>query len=166
MDVERTIELLLKNQARMDARFDAKFAKAELRSAKAEARLDRLERVVRQNNRFVAGLERCGNGRRIDRTLARVGKHLDAMALRRAEADKNGGDPESEARFKEVTLAYETLRDPERRRRYDMFGTNDPGGPQMGDVFGAGLGDLFESFFGGQRFGGGRQSGPRRGEEV
>ena len=81
--------------------------------------------------------------------------------------DKNGGDPESEARFKEVSVAYETLRDPERRRRYDMFGPNGDGGQQpMGDVFGGGFGDLFESFFGGQRFGGGRASGPRRGEDV
>ena len=37
MDVERTIEFLLKNQARMDSRMDAKFAKAEARFAKADA---------------------------------------------------------------------------------------------------------------------------------
>ncbi|MGO9274008.1 MAG: hypothetical protein ACLQOO_27860 [Terriglobia bacterium] len=56
MDVERTIEFLLKNQARMDSRMDAKFAKAEARFAKAEERLDRLERLMGQNNRIVADL--------------------------------------------------------------------------------------------------------------
>jgi len=38
MNVERTIEFLLKNQARMDARMDAKFAKAGARFARAEKR--------------------------------------------------------------------------------------------------------------------------------
>ncbi len=80
--------------------------------------------------------------------------------------DANGGDPDSEARFKEVTLAYETLRDPERRRRYDTFGPEGMRGAGAGggDVFGGGLGDLFDAFFGSG--GGGRQAGPRRGEDV
>ncbi len=81
VDVERAIEILLKNQARMDARFEARFDRAEERFhqaeerfRQAEARLDRLERVVRLNNRVVTRLVRYGvslrsDVRRTDRAL-------------------------------------------------------------------------------------------------
>ena len=84
MDVERTIQFLLKNQARMDARMDAKFAKADARFTKAEKRLDRLDRVVAQNNRVVTRLVRYGvslrsDVRRIDKALAETDEKLNAL---------------------------------------------------------------------------------------
>jgi molecular chaperone DnaJ len=93
---------------------------------------------------------------------------------RQYHPDANPNDPAAVDRFKEVQRAYETLRDPERRRRYDVFGDDGSraGAGAGGADFGAGqfgLNDLFDAFFGGDafgRFGGGRNAGPARGADA
>ena len=90
-------------------------------------------------------------------------------AARRHHPDGNSGDPASEELFKEATVAYETLRDPERRRRYDVFGDDGSRGTAgsggQGDAFG--FGDIFDAFFGGDPFATRRgPSGPTRGPDA
>jgi len=108
--------------------------------------------------------------------------------------DTNANDPKAAERFKEISEAYQTVGDAEKRKQYDQmrqlgafggFGSGGaragggarPGGPAGGaagginmddiDIGGlGGLGDLFGSMFGG---GGGartRPRGPQRGEDV
>ena len=103
-------------------------------------------------------------------TEAEIKKAYRKLA-REFHPDANPGDAEAEARFKEIANAYEVLGDPERRARYDRFGDDGLGGSggQQGNPFGAGgLGDIFETFFGGGNpFGGpSGPSGPPRGEDL
>ena len=85
---------------------------------------------------------------------------------RQHHPDANQGDGGAEAEFKSVAAAYEVLSDPDRRRNYDRFGHDGPSTGMAGDPFG-GIGDIFESFFGGGFGGaGGRRSGPTPGEDL
>ena len=88
-----------------------------------------------------------------------------------------GGD---EAKFKEINEAYEVLKDPSKKQRYDQFGHAGVGGNGGGGFEGyggqgqnvnfdfgdLGLGDIFSSFFGGGQGSGGQQQRQTRGRDM
>ena len=67
--------------------------------------------------------------------------------------DNNIGNAEAEATYKKINAANDVLSDPEKRARYDQFGSAD-GNPYGGGFNGANFGDLFGDLFS-QVFGGG-----------
>jgi len=78
--------------------------------------------------------------------------------------DKNSS-PEAGEKFKEISMAYEVLSNPEKRRIYDQHGEQ---GIKEGGGGGPGFSspmDIFDMFFGGG-FGGGRPRGPRRTKNI
>ena len=89
---------------------------------------------------------------------------------RKYHPDVNPGDKQSEARFKEINNAHDVLSDPDKRKKYDMYGdqwehANDfararggrRGGQDSGGFNWAGSGIDFEDILGGM-FGGGFSS--------
>jgi len=86
--------------------------------------------------------------------------------------DANSGSKAADQKFKEISEAYDVLKDPQKRAAYDRFGhqafEGGMGGGQgpfaggFGPEFTSSMSDVFEDLFG-EFMGGGRRSGGRRG---
>ncbi|MCC3860343.1 molecular chaperone DnaJ [Pseudemcibacter aquimaris] len=110
-----------------------------------------------------------------------VDRSADAAGLKSAyrklamkyHPDRNPGDAEAEAKFKEVSEAYDILKDDQKRSAYDQYGhaafENGGMGGGGGGFHGfeaSGFSDIFEDLFG---MGGGRRRDPnasRRGSDL
>src|SRR5919108_3013030 len=92
-----------------------------------------------------------------------VGKDADLETLKKAyrklamqnHPDRNHGDAAAEQKFKEVTEAYDVLKDEQKRAAYDRFGHaafdgNGRGGAGAGgfDFTASGFADIFDEMFG------------------
>ena len=101
-----------------------------------------------------------------------IKKAYKKMAIK-YHPDRNPGDKEAEEKFKEAAEAYDVLRDPDKRARYDQFGHAGMGGASgfggqgfdMNDIFSM-FGDIFGGHMGGfggfGGFGGGGSRGAQK----
>ena len=115
----------------------------------------------------VLGVSRNASAEEIKRAYRR-------MAMK-YHPDKNPGNKEAEAKFKECAEAYEVLSDTEKRRRYDQLGHEGLRGAGMHDFSRMNVEDIFSMFgfddFFGDLLGtrsrrGARRAGPTRGYDL
>ncbi|KAL6909041.1 TPR-like protein [Trichoderma evansii] len=95
----------------------------EVRKAELE-----LKKSLRKDYYKIMGLEKDADANDIKRAYRKMAVKL--------HPDKNPGDAEAEAKFKDMQEAYETLSDPQKRARYD----NGDDLVDPADMFGGGMG--------------------------
>jgi molecular chaperone DnaJ len=107
----------------------------------------------------------------VDRTVDEAGlKTAFRKLAMKWHPDKNPGDPACEHKFKEISEAYEILKDGNKRAAYDRYGhaAFEQGGGGAGHGFGAGFAssfsDIFEDLFG--MSGRGGRGGRERGADL
>ena len=114
--------------------------------------------MAKQDYYEILGVSKTAEEREIKKAYKRL-----AMKY---HPDRNQGDKEAEAKFKEIKEAYEILTDAQKRAAYDQYGhaAFEQGGMGGGGGFGGGadfsdiFGDVFGDIFGGGR---GRQRAAR-----
>ena len=116
----------------------------------------------------VLGVSKSASGDELKKAYRQIAKKY--------HPDRNHGNPEAEAKFKEATEAYEVLSDANKRAQYDRFGHaafqqgagDASGAGGFSDIFeafqGGGMGDIFESFFGGAS--GRQRTSAQRGSDL
>jgi len=110
---------------------------------------------MRRDAYEVLGVERGADERQIKKRFRVLAREL--------HPDVNS-ESDAEERFKEAAEAYEVLCDAERRQIYDRYGwegLDSRGKAPHAQGFGS-FSDIFDAFFGGDPFGGGRGGGPGR----
>ena len=109
-----------------------------------------------------------------------VNKSADESEIKKAyrklamkyHPDRNQGDSDAEAKFKEASEAYSILYDKEKRSAYDQFGHSAVDGNSQGggfDFSSSQFSDIFEDFFGDSSFfggGGRRRKSNNRGSDL
>jgi DnaJ family protein C protein 3 len=121
------------------------------RVAEGLQRVQRLQRMASRKDLYkVLGVTKTANEKEIKRAYRKLAAkyHPDKEMDSTKKAD-------AEAKFREVNEAYETLTDPEKRRRYDSG--EDLQENQGGSHGGHPGGQFFQNFFHGGGFGGGQQ---------
>ena len=119
--------------------------------------------MIQRDYYEILSVERSASGEEIKKAYRKM-----AMQY---HPDRNPGDTEAEAKFKEAAEAYDVLRDEQKRARYDRFGhagVGQQGGFQSNEDIFSHFGDIFGDLFGFSMGGGarGRRNRPQQGADL